>query len=102
MKRTFRLAAVTALAASALLITPGVASASAFPADCTLSTPTDHSMSLTCTARPSMQKWRLRVSCFPFGRLVFRFGQPVTGNGTSTADCGAGVPIGGPTFVVVP
>jgi Calx-beta domain-containing protein len=70
------------------------------PADCTVANPSSGVITLSCTGRPAGQQWQLETICWPFGKLIFHFGNTVTGNGTSTVDCG-GAPIDNPIFHLV-
>ena len=56
------------------------------PTDCTMSRVSISSASMTCTARPAGQQWRMRAECngFPPSWPV---GTIVTGNGTSNVTC---------------
>jgi hypothetical protein len=69
------------------------------PADCTLNTTGHTSASLTCTQRPANQQWNLTVECLPW-LPKFMAGNIVTGDGTSTVQCGAGVLIVGEWFTI--
>ena len=71
------------------------------PADCTATKSDDHIMNLTCTNRPAGQRWHLWVICASiFGGYPYE-GNVVTGNGTSTYDCGWEL-VSGPRFVIDP
>jgi hypothetical protein len=60
------------------------------PEDCSLAFVTTASKSLTCTNRPAGQVWFFRLGC-PDGKFSeWTDGNAVTGDGTSTADCGVG------------
>jgi Calx-beta domain-containing protein len=69
------------------------------PADCSTTNPSGGLVNLTCTARPGSQQWHLRLLCFGF-KPVFKFGNIVTGNGTSTVDC-TGLGYDSPYFSLV-
>lgn len=56
------------------------------PPDCDLSRPGSDVVSMTCTARPSGQQWRLMQGTVETGwGVLVGYGNTVTGNGTSTA-----------------
>ncbi|HEY0637143.1 MAG TPA: hypothetical protein VGD67_05815 [Pseudonocardiaceae bacterium] len=97
-------AAVLGLAAIGLVpaAQAGPVTVAAIPADCTLTGTGDHIRTITCTDRPATQTWRLTITCYPFGRMVTRFGNLVTGDGASTASCGVdALEAFNPQFVVV-
>ena len=57
----------------------------AIPADCTLRGLYPFEVTLTCTARPATQQWELEAGCLlKPGVYTLRFGNVVTGDGTST------------------
>jgi hypothetical protein len=63
------------------------------PSDCSFTWEGGLSLALTCTGRPATQVWYLRAGCTIVpGRAVN--GNQVTGEGTSTADCGTTVIVG--------
>lgn len=69
--------------------TTAIDSGSEIPPDCTVSHPDSASASLTCTGRAAGDQWQVKVICFIPANITFsRFGEVVTGNGTSTASCG--------------
>jgi Calx-beta domain len=55
------------------------------PSDCSFTWLGGLSLALGCTGRPATQVWHLKVVCGDFGQA---FGNDVTGEGTSTANCG--------------
>lgn len=59
------------------------------PADCTLARPSLMVTSLACIGRPPTQRWRIQITCYDSGGwgYVRAYGQIVTGNGTSVAEC---------------
>lgn len=57
------------------------------PVDCSLSRIAGSTVSMTCTNRPAAQRWRIMLYCIAFGLQDEAYGNIVTGNGTSTADC---------------
>lgn len=58
------------------------------PADCTLTRPSLMVTSLECANRPPTQSWRFEIVCYEGGWGYMRaYGQTVTGNGTSVAEC---------------
>jgi hypothetical protein len=63
------------------------------PSDCSLTFLNDHlSAAVNCTGRPSAQVWHISVLCHfngMFGEV--ENGNKVTGDGTSTANCGFGI-----------
>lgn len=69
------------------------------PSDCTATKDDDHVMNLTCTSRPPTQLWHLSVLCLsPLGGIPGT-GNIVTGNGTSTYNCGLQI-VARPIFVI--
>jgi Calx-beta domain-containing protein len=69
------------------------------PSDCTASKTDDHVMLLTCTGRPPTQTWHLRAVCASIlGGYEFE-GNPVTGAGVSTVDCGSAL-VYNPVFII--
>jgi hypothetical protein len=65
------------------------------PSDCSFTWEGGLSLALGCTGRPSNQVWYLRAGCtiFPPPTRTAN-GNQVTGEGTSTADCGTTVQVG--------
>ncbi len=63
------------------------------PSDCSFTWKGGLSLALTCTGRPSNQVWYLRAGCSIFPTRTAN-GNEVTGEGTSTADCGTTVQVG--------
>lgn len=56
------------------------------PADCTMARVSVGSASMTCTARPPAQQWRMQAECNGFPP-TWPLGTTVTGNGTSNVTC---------------
>jgi hypothetical protein len=63
------------------------------PSDCSFIWEGGSSLALQCTGRPSAQVWDLLATCTIFPNR-FADGNEVTGEGTSTADCGTTVKFG--------
>jgi Calx-beta domain-containing protein len=60
------------------------------PPDCSMSRVDNSTYTITCTNRPANQQWLHRVECMiRWLEFVDIDGNTVTGNGTSTASCGA-------------
>jgi hypothetical protein len=106
MRSIHRFAATSAVIAGLLSIgvvpaIPASASGPApMPSDCHALLINGFTATLTCTARPANQTWKYGVACFlKAGQNTFRYGNNVTGDGTSTAtDCAAD---GDETFYIV-
>jgi hypothetical protein len=60
------------------------------PGDCSMAKESDDIISMTCTNRPPSQTWGITAICITMFGITFLEGSPVTGNGTSTKDCGPG------------
>ncbi|MCI0687915.1 MAG: hypothetical protein L0Y54_11855 [Sporichthyaceae bacterium] len=60
------------------------------PEDCSMAKSSDDIISMTCTNRPPSQTWGITAICITMFGITFLEGSPVTGNGTSTKDCGPG------------
>jgi hypothetical protein len=86
---TLRLTSASAPADLSDVGTGTITDGTLLPADCTAVKSNDSVMSLTCTNRPAGQRWHLWVICASiFGGFPYD-GNVVTGNGTSSYDCGA-------------
>lgn len=57
------------------------------PVDCNMVRTAGSTVSMTCTNRPATQRWRAVLYCIAWGLQDEAYGNIVTGNGTSTADC---------------
>ena len=90
MRKSLAGIAVAATAATVMGLAAAPASAAAIPSDCTVTNVSWDTRSLTCTNRPAGQHWSLSMWCTGIGGSDGPYyGNIVTGNGTSTASCGA-------------
>jgi hypothetical protein len=72
-------------AASAATAADRVHPLNAIPSDCTLRGIYPTEVTLTCTVRPATQEWEVGAACLiKVGIYNFRYGNTVTGDGTST------------------
>jgi hypothetical protein len=65
------------------------------PGDCSMAKSSAEVISMTCTNRPESQTWAIAALCLTMLGVDYFDGSPVTGNGTSSMDCGAGGAKGG-------
>ena len=70
------------------------------PPDCDMTRIAGSTVSMTCTNRPPTQRWQILLYCIGFGLQDEAYGNIVTGNGTSTADCATPYVI--PAFALAP